>query len=194
MIKFMLDAGHGGHDTGAPGPTGLNESDVNLHVTKSVGTLLERIGIKVSYTRTDDTYPSISDRWKKANKEGVQWFVSIHCNSNGPSASGIETLIENRDSPAYGMARVVQVQLINVTGDKDRGVKSRPDLGVLAGTKCPALLIEIGFISHPETEAKLKTNEYKELIAEAIADGIANYLKKENHKLGDSHGSEKSET
>lgn len=172
----MLDAGHGGKDTGAAGPTGLNESDVNLRVTLSLGALLEQNGVKVRYTRTDDSYPSISARWKQANKEGVQWFVSIHCNSNGPSADGIETLVEKKEGKAYELAGAVQQSLLTATRDKDRGVKERPDLGVLAGTKMPAILVEIGFISHPATESKLKTNDYKERIAEAIADGIASYL------------------
>ena len=175
-MKIMLDPGHGGQDPGAVGPSGLNEADVNLRVTSSMGPLLEQLGAKIWYTRTSDVYVSISGRCQKANKAEVDYFVSIHCNSNGPSAEGVETLVAKRESKAYKLAEAVQTKLVAATKDRDRWIKERPDLGVLAGTDMPAIPVEIGFISRPETEAKFKTEQYIGLIAEAITEGISSHL------------------
>ena len=175
-MTVVIDPGHGGHDSGAVGPTGLKESGVNLRVSLSVGSLLVRAGIPVSYTRTDDRFVAINARWKQANKEDADYFVSIHCNSDGPSAEGIETLVEENRGESYELALLVQNQLIKVTDERDRGIKARPDLGVLAGTEMTAILVEIGFISNAKTEAKLRTNDYVQRIVEALADGIALHL------------------
>ena len=70
----------------------------------------------------------------------------------------------------------MQQQLVEKTEAKDRGVKHAPFI-VLTGTKIPAILIEIGFISNPEEAAQLKTATYQQQIAEAIAEGINRYAK-----------------
>lgn len=178
MAKIMLDPGHGGNDSGAVGPTGLKESNVVLSIAQKLGKLLTANGHTISYTRTGDTYPSINARCAQANNEKVDYFVSIHCNSNGPTAVGIETLVYSTTGTAYKLAQPVQKELLAGTGDRDRGIKVRTDLGVLKGTKMPAILTEVGFISHPATETKLKTDSYLELLAGAHAKGINTFLGK----------------
>jgi N-acetylmuramoyl-L-alanine amidase len=100
--------------------------------------------------------------------------VSIHCNSDGPDAVGIETLYKT--GVGKGLAAPVQTAIVKATGDRDRGLKLRNDLYVLNGTYMPAILVEIGFISHPETELKLATEDYQYTIARAIVDGLFKYL------------------
>jgi N-acetylmuramoyl-L-alanine amidase len=116
----------------------------------------------------------LDDRCKLANRWEADFFVSVHLNSNGPDASGIETLYAS--AAGRELAMPVQIALVAATGEKDRGVKERNDLYVLNGTDMPAILVEVGFISHPATEAKVKSQSYRDTLAAAIAEGIADYL------------------
>ncbi len=170
-MKIMLDAGHGGNDSGACNG-GYYESVYALEITKRLGTLLTAQGFTVGYTRTDDTYIGINTRYKTANSWGAGAFVSIHLNSGQASASGIETLVYKTGGNADALAQKVQAQLIDATGAKNRGVKVRTDLGVLRGTDMPAILVETGFISNDEECAKLITAAYQQTLVEAMAKGI----------------------
>ena len=100
--KIVIDAGHGGHDTGTIGPSGLMEKDLVLDVALKLGKLLEsRMGAEVVYTRDDDTFIPLETRTAIANKEQADLFISIHANSSGdPSARGIETYYLNFTSSA----------------------------------------------------------------------------------------------
>jgi N-acetylmuramoyl-L-alanine amidase len=100
--KIVIDAGHGGHDTGTIGPNGLMEKDLVLDVALKLGKLLEeRMGAEVIYTRDDDTFIPLETRTAIANKEGADLFISIHANSSSdPSARGIETYYLNFTSSA----------------------------------------------------------------------------------------------
>ncbi len=93
----MIDAGHGGHDTGTIGPSGLMEKDLVLDVALKLGKLLEdRMGAEVVYTRDDDTFIPLETRTAIANKEQADLFISVHANSSGdPEARGIETYYLN---------------------------------------------------------------------------------------------------
>ena len=95
--KIVIDAGHGGHDTGTIGPNGLMEKDVVLDVAKRLGRLLEaRLGAEVIYTRRDDTFIPLETRTAIANRERADLFISIHANSSRDSdARGVETYYLN---------------------------------------------------------------------------------------------------
>jgi N-acetylmuramoyl-L-alanine amidase len=95
--KIVIDAGHGGHDTGTIGPNGLLEKDVVLDVAKRLGRLLEtRLGAEVIYTRKDDTFVPLETRTAIANQERADLFISIHANSSHDSdARGVETYYLN---------------------------------------------------------------------------------------------------
>jgi N-acetylmuramoyl-L-alanine amidase len=173
-MKICIDPGHGGKDPGAVGPKGLNEADVNLSVSERVADGLERLGLSAALTRDSDVFVELPDRCEFANDWAADYFVSVHCNSDGPSAAGIETLYASDKGEA--LAKPIQETLVAVTDDTDRGLKYRSDLYVLNGTHMPAALVEIGFISHPDTEALLKTSDYQKLVAEAIVAGIAKHL------------------
>lgn len=92
IFKIMLDAGHGAHDHGCK-HYGRSEKNVNLSVTKKLGALLEKQYpfVRVSYTRTDDTFIGLDDRAIMANEARVDLFISIHCNASSRSAHGTET-------------------------------------------------------------------------------------------------------
>jgi N-acetylmuramoyl-L-alanine amidase len=100
--RIVVDAGHGGHDTGTIGPHGLLEKDLVLDVALRLGKLIEqRMGAEVVYTRDDDTFVPLETRTAIANKEEADLFISIHANSSDdPSARGIETYYLNFTSSA----------------------------------------------------------------------------------------------
>ena len=95
--KIVIDAGHGGHDTGTIGRNGLLEKDVVLDVARRLGRLLEsRLGAEVIYTRRDDTFIPLETRTAIANRERADLFISIHANSSRDSdARGVETYYLN---------------------------------------------------------------------------------------------------
>ncbi len=95
--RIVIDAGHGGHDTGTIGPNGLMEKDLVLDVALRLGRLLEtRLGADVIYTRDDDTFIPLETRTAIANEHQADLFISVHANSSSdPSARGVETYYLN---------------------------------------------------------------------------------------------------
>jgi N-acetylmuramoyl-L-alanine amidase len=100
--RIVIDAGHGGHDSGTLGVDGLEEKDVVLDVALRLGKLLhERLGAEIIYTRSDDTFIPLETRTAIANKAQADLFLSIHANSSSdPSARGVETYYLNFTSQA----------------------------------------------------------------------------------------------
>ena len=95
--RIVIDAGHGGHDTGTIGPNGLQEKDLVLDVALRLGKLLEsKLGAEVIYTRDDDTFIPLETRTAIANEKQADLFVSVHANSSqDSSARGVETYYLN---------------------------------------------------------------------------------------------------
>jgi len=180
----VLDAGHGGTDPGASGAY-LAEKDVNLPVVLKAGQLLTAKGIKVVYTRSDNTYVSLMDRSNIANLYNASVFVSVHCNASTSSAPyGTETYcyfpLENpglylQKDERYNLALRLQQSLVAALGRADRGVK-QSNLSVLRESAMPAALVEMAFISNPTEEALLQQLQFRDLASQAIADAIAGYM------------------
>ena len=104
--RIVIDAGHGGHDTGTIGPHGLLEKDVCLDVALRLGNLIEQKlpGADVIYTRKDDTFVPLEERTQIANDAKADLFISIHANSSeDPSARGVETYYLNFATSADAM-------------------------------------------------------------------------------------------
>jgi N-acetylmuramoyl-L-alanine amidase len=95
--RVVIDAGHGGHDAGTHGPSGLLEKEVVLDVALKLGALLqERLGTEVVYTRSDDTYIPLEERTRIANERKADLFLSIHANSSPyRTVGGVETYYLN---------------------------------------------------------------------------------------------------
>jgi len=96
--RIVIDPGHGGHDTGTIGPTGLMEKDLCLDVALRLGKLIQQKlpGADVVFTRSDDTFIPLEERTRIANEAKADMFVSIHANSSqDPDARGIETYYLN---------------------------------------------------------------------------------------------------
>lgn len=102
--RVVVDAGHGGHDTGAIGAKGTREKDVALAIAMKLAAKLEAMGLEVVMTRDDDTFVKLEDRTKIANQQKGDLFISVHCNA-APSRSlrGIETYTLNTSSNRYSI-------------------------------------------------------------------------------------------
>jgi len=104
--RIVIDPGHGGHDTGTIGPTGLMEKDLCLDVALRLGKIIEQRlpGADVIYTRSDDTFVPLEERTNIANQAKADLFISIHANSSHDSgARGIETYYLNMKGSAEAM-------------------------------------------------------------------------------------------
>jgi N-acetylmuramoyl-L-alanine amidase len=218
---IVIDPGHGGVETGAIGPSGLQEKDLTLDLARRLKTLLERQGATVVLTRDEDRVLPLDDRTAIANHNRAILFISIHLNaSKRKSAVGAETYflstsatdaeartLAGLENKAYEppdaapkaegappghelelilwdmaqnsflvesskLAEAIQNELNTATGVRDRGVRQAP-FRVLMGATMPAILVEAGFISNPEEEARFKDDAYKDKVAEAIARAVS---------------------
>lgn len=186
-IRVALDAGHGGYDSGAVGYSGNTyEKDDNLAVALKAGSILQKAGIDVIYTRTSDTVSWPSDvvqdlqaRCDIADQNDADYFVAIHCDSYtpNPSANGTSTYYYGPSSDGQVFAQTVQDAFIKEVGSYDRGIKSA-NYYVLKNTNMPAILIELGFISNPDEEKRLASPDYQQKYAQGLADGILQYVEK----------------
>jgi N-acetylmuramoyl-L-alanine amidase len=177
-----LDPGHGGSDTGAIGVTGLKEKDANLAIALEADKFLRQAGVATLMTRTGDTYPTLAERAQMANDANANLFVSIHNNASSDSASkGTETFYQGtpEDYSVEGkkLAEAIQKRLVGALGSRDRGARTHwLSLYVLNHTVMPAALVEVGFLTNAEEEAKLRDPAYRAKAGKAIAEGILIYL------------------
>lgn len=176
MKRVCIDAGHGGKDPGAVGPTGLQEKVVTLAVSLQVAQILKAAGLAVKLTRVDDSFVGLSQRADISNQFGADVFVSIHCNSvDNSKAGGTETFHHIMSAPGKKLAAAIQKRLVSALGLADRGVKEE-NFAVLRLTGAPAALAELAFISNPAEEKLLKTPDFQAKAARAIAEGVADFL------------------
>ncbi len=216
--RVVIDAGHGGFDSGAVGPTGLKEKDVTLDLAQRLKRRISEKGrVKCFLTRTGDYYIPLSDRTVIANQFQADLFVSVHINANkNRKAHGCETYYCSEKASSKEAARVAAFEnavlkyderfkkrpgYINIeeilfnferrlyweeSGKfagafqnrfeqalpfKSRGVHSA-NFFVLRRAKMPSILLETGFISNYDEEAKLKKGSVREEIALAVIRGL----------------------
>ena len=173
---FMLDAGHGGSDSGAVYNGRLEKND-NLRITLAVGERLARSGERVLYTRTDDSTVDLTYRSTMANSAGATYFVSFHRNSASTVGRGVEVYYHtslSAQSTAARMAAPVQDALV-ACGFHNRGVK-QANFSVLRRTSMPAILVELAFINNEAENAKLDSEFDR--IADAIASALLSFVGK----------------
>jgi N-acetylmuramoyl-L-alanine amidase len=171
----MLDAGHGGEDTGAI-HNGLTEKDLNLLIAEGVNRALsKRKNVCVLMTRADDRFIKLLERTE--NTAGIDCFVSIHFNAfSTGEPHGIETFVHTQATgDSVGLGSYIHAQLIDYTGARDRGLKTA-DFMVLRDAQCPACLLELGFLSNPHEAFKIGYKDYQGKLIDGIAAGIVDYL------------------
>lgn len=175
-IVVIIDPGHGGKDSGAIGIGGVLEKDVILPISKRITEVLERNGIQVIMTRDSDYFVTLPGRVTMAQRANADVFVSIHANSAGanrPEVSGLETY--HYDS-GLRLAQIVHSKILQSLNVRDRNVR-KARFYVLRKTSMPSILVETGFLTGRDDAAKLRTSAYQNQMADAIAQGILQYLK-----------------
>lgn len=200
FTTVVIDAGHGGHDSGAKGLHGV-EKTFALKTSLLVAAVLKSKGYKVVLTRSDDTFVTLQGRAAIANKFPNAIFVSIHFNqSEGIAARGIETFalsppgttstIQRWAEPNLGARRgnihdAANIALatavhngvlrrVAITKPVDRGIK-RARFSVISGVMIPGILFEGGFVGNPVEGRLVAHPTYQKMLAEGIVAGIENY-------------------
>ena len=177
LFKVVIDAGHGGSDVGAT-RDGVYEKDITLKIAKLVEKNLNKKKVKTYMVRDKDKTVSLAERSDYSNSIKPDVFVSIHVNSSTNDTSyGIETHWYKEDSRKY--AQLVHKEMAKKVKNWktiDRGLFNSK-FYVINHTDAPAILCEIGFISNKNERDEITKTKRQEEIANAIADGIYNYLK-----------------
>lgn len=187
----VVDAGHGGVDSGARGIEGLQEKDITLAVTMRLTHYLQQAGAVVVLTRQTDT--DLSTASDKANKHRhmgdlrgrfgvvrsrpIDAFISIHCNAtNSPDWHGSQVLYLKGNAQGKTLATMMQsafrVQLLPTK----RAIQSNQTLYLLKRVKGPTVLAEIGFITNPMEARYLHTAAYQDRVAFAMYTAIVAYF------------------
>ena len=175
-IVVIIDPGHGGKDSGAIGIGGVQEKNIILPIGKRIAEILERNGIQVIMTRDSDYFVTLPGRVTMAEQANASVFVSIHANSAGenrPEVSGLETY---HYDTGLTLARIVHSKILQSLNIRDRSVR-RARFYVLRKNSMPAILVETGYLTGRDDVAKLRTSAYQNQMAEAIAQGILQYLR-----------------
>ncbi len=190
----IIDAGHGGEDSGAVARNGVYEKDLNLEIAFKLGEYLTSSGHNVVYTRTDDRLlyteeenikglrkiNDLKNRVKLANSYEDAIFISIHMNSFGmESCSGLQVYYSAKSEDSRSLAESVQDEVVKrLQPQNRRKVKIGNDIHVLENSNNPAILIECGFLSNASECEKLCEKEYQKELSFAILCGIIEYIGK----------------
>ncbi|BAZ69062.1 MAG: N-acetylmuramoyl-L-alanine amidase [Pelatocladus maniniholoensis HA4357-MV3] len=175
-VIVVIDPGHGGKDSGAPGIGGLLEKDVVLPIGKRIAAILEQNGIQTVLTRDADFFVELQGRVDIAERANATLFVSVHANSvdKRPDVNGLE--VYYYDS-GYNLAEVVRKTILqNISTLNDRGTR-KARFYVLRKSSMPSILVETGYMTGRQDNPRLGNPEYQNRMAEAIANGILRYLK-----------------
>ncbi|BAY26263.1 N-acetylmuramoyl-L-alanine amidase [Calothrix sp. NIES-2100] len=176
-LLVVIDPGHGGKDSGAPGLGGLLEKDVVLPISIQIARILEKNGVQAVLTRDADFFVELQGRVDIAERVNATLFVSVHANSidNRSDVNGLE--VYYYDS-GYGLAEVVRNTILqNIGTIKDRGTR-KARFYVLRKSSMPSILVETGYMTGREDNPRLASREYQNRMAEAIANGILKYLQR----------------
>ena len=193
---IIIDAGHGGEDSGAVGVNGALEKDLNLAISLEVGRCLEEKGYIVVYTRTDDRLlyteeenikgirkiSDLKNRCKVAARYPSSIFVSIHMNSFGSAKySGLQVYYSEKNEASGILADSIQSKVASdIQKDNKRNIKPGKDMYILENIENTAVLIECGFLSNKEECKKLSEKEYQKQLSFSIVCGIIEYIEKTN--------------
>lgn len=198
----VIDPGHGGADTGAVGPNGLREKEVNLAISLALKDRLAAYAGRVWLTRSTDTDASLTYRADLATASGGNLFLSVHNNALSSTSRGTETYFQcgyEQSQATIDASRrfgcLVQTHLLNCLDRHNEGcgnccptfdrgticrLRSRDDLKdyyyVLRAAFIPAALVEGLFLSNPQEEACLAQSEVQEAIADALYQAVVDWL------------------
>lgn len=178
---IVIDAGHGGSDPGKVGVNQALEKDINLDIANKVKTLLKKQGFTVIMTRTDEgglggsKAEDMKARVTLINKEKPSLAISIHQNSYGEeSIHGAQVFYYSHSKDGESAAKTMQEALLAADPENTRQAKANDTYYMLKKTEVPVIIVECGFLSNPAEAEKLMTEEYQDILAEAITNGVIN--------------------
>lgn len=192
---IVIDAGHGGVDSGARSRQGDMEKDINLKIAEYLRDDLQQIGISVVMTRNQDI--DLATQEDRANKhrhrgdlrgrllraKSVHYdaFVSIHCNADpSPVWRGAHVLYKQGDEKSKELAEIMMNAIREHLLPTQRDIKANQSLYLLKRLDGPAVLVEVGFITHPEELRLLKQPRYQKIIAYSLYEGLMRYFNSES--------------
>lgn len=179
--RVVIDAGHGGDDSGTTAAgRGNPEKDINFSVATAVVAALHRRGVDVVVTRPGDHKIELDDRVAIANRSGANLFVSIHADySENRSNQGHTVIMPASGGPeTLTIANAISARLTAAGSPVHAVRKDVRGLRVLRFTRIPAVLVELGFLSNSQDIMRLTDRASQLRLAEAIAEGICDYLAK----------------
>lgn len=188
----IIDAGHGGSDPGKVGTGDILEKEINLAIAKKVETQLKKEKIKVIMTREEDRMltgdadsgskaQDMKERVELINKELPQIAVSIHQNSyQDASVHGAQVFYYSGSQEGERAAGIMQNALLAFDADNTRQPKANDTYYLLRRTQVPTIIVECGFLSNPEEAGNLCLDEYQEKVAQAICQGILEFIRPGN--------------
>ncbi|MED4401049.1 SH3 domain-containing protein [Metabacillus fastidiosus] len=173
---IIIDAGHGGRDSGTIGIRGTLEKNLTLKTANLVYNKLKASGANVFLTRSNDTYVSLTSRVSTTHYRTADAFVSIHYDSaSNSSTRGVSTFYYN-SLKDQTLAKAIQKELVKETNFFDRGIRFG-NFHVLRENNRPSVLIELGFLSNRTEEITMNTAGYQEKASQAIYYGLSQYFK-----------------
>ena len=191
-MLIILDAGHGGEDAGATGINGALEKDLNLSVVNILGEMLTEKGFAVVYTRSEDKLlyeewenikgirkiSDLKNRCKIAKSYPNALFVSIHMNTFGDGKySGLQVYYSPENKESEMLAGAIQSSVKKeLQPNNNRNIKQGDDIYILENIDNTAVLIECGFLSNMEEEAKLRDKSYQQKLICVIGSTVCNFL------------------
>ena len=180
--QVILDAGHGGIDVGKTGVNGEKEKDINLEISKKIKKFLSDSNVTVKMTREGDERLADSQREDlKARTDimngGALLAVSIHQNSyRDPAVSGAQVFYYTGSEEGRTAAGMIQAELNALAPDNEKEIRANDSYYILKNTRIPTVIVECGFLSSYTEAEKLADDEYQNRIAEAVSEGILQYI------------------
>ncbi len=166
----VIDAGHGGYDSGARARAGYREKAFALDVAQRLDARLRETGFRTVMTRQGDVFVPLGRRTRISNSQSNAIFVSVHFNhAKNRSVRGMETYYKSR--VARETARRIERSLDSIPGLGSRGIKTA-NFYVLRKARYPAVLVECGFLSNAAEARLCASPEFRELLAIKIAEGL----------------------
>ncbi len=188
---LVIDPGHGGEDGGATSCTGVLESQINLEISLRLQDLAQLLGYDTKMIRTTDRavytqgdtlaqkkMSDLKNRVKICNETPNALLVSVHQNQFSESRySGAQVFFPPENETARQLASVMQQVLVQtVNAGSKRQCKKADGVYLMEHIQCPGILIECGFLSNPEEEARLRSAEYQKKLCCVIGTVVAAYF------------------
>ena len=173
-MKICIDPGHSGSFEPGACAGGVTEAAVTLEIARITARMLQKYRHKVLLTRTGEVDNDwLTWRCEAAWNFGADIFISIHCNAHASSeANGTEVFYFPTSENGHTLARCIQEEVVKSCRTADRGVMTNDEWTVLLETACPAVLVELAFLTNDSERELLTTDMGQRRFAEGLVKGI----------------------